>query len=56
MLSGSDFTGADLTDTDFSDAYMGDFDNRNLCKNPTLTGVCVCVCVCVCVRAGECLM
>jgi len=25
-------------DSDFTDAYMGDFDNKNLCKNPTLTG------------------
>jgi hypothetical protein len=38
VLSGTSFEGADLTDTDFSDAYMGDFDSRNLCKNPTLQG------------------
>lgn len=38
VLSGTSFEGADLTNTDFSDAYMGDFDNKNLCKNPTLTG------------------
>ena len=38
MLSGSSFEGADLTDADFSDSYMGDFDQRNLCKNPTLKG------------------
>lgn len=38
VLSGSDFTDADLTDTDFSDTYMGDFDSKNLCKNPTLQG------------------
>eukprot|EP00281_Chroomonas_sp_CCMP1168_P035468 CAMPEP_0206244764 /NCGR_PEP_ID=MMETSP0047_2-20121206/18336_1 /ASSEMBLY_ACC=CAM_ASM_000192 /TAXON_ID=195065 /ORGANISM="Chroomonas mesostigmatica_cf, Strain CCMP1168" /LENGTH=238 /DNA_ID=CAMNT_0053670015 /DNA_START=18 /DNA_END=734 /DNA_ORIENTATION=+ len=38
VLSGTNFQGADLTDADFSDAYMGDFDNKNLCKNPTLTG------------------
>ena len=23
---------------DFTDAYIGDFDIRNLCKNPTLKG------------------
>ncbi len=38
VLSGSTFAEADLTDTDFSDAYMGDFDQRNICKNPTLKG------------------
>ena len=38
VLSVTSFEGADLTDTDFSDAYMGDFDSRNLCKNPTLQG------------------
>lgn len=27
----------DLENADFTDAYIGDFDIRNLCKNPTLT-------------------
>uniref|UniRef100_A0A7S0EIA2 Thylakoid lumenal 17.4 kDa protein, chloroplastic n=1 Tax=Hanusia phi TaxID=3032 RepID=A0A7S0EIA2_9CRYP len=38
VLSGSEFEGSDLTDADFSDTYMGDFDNKKICKNPTLQG------------------
>ncbi|KAJ1472529.1 hypothetical protein T484DRAFT_1975149 [Baffinella frigidus] len=38
VLSGSSFEGADLENTDFSDAYMGDFDQQRICKNPTLKG------------------
>ncbi|EKX33868.1 hypothetical protein GUITHDRAFT_155908 [Guillardia theta CCMP2712] len=38
VLSGSEFEGSDLTDSDFSDTYMGDFDNKKICKNPTLQG------------------
>ena len=30
--------GADVENADFTDAYIGDFDIRNLCKNPTLKG------------------
>ena len=35
---GTTFTNANLKDTDFTDAYLGPFDLRNLCKNPTLQG------------------
>ena len=38
VLSGSIFEDADLEDSDFTDAYLGDFDQRKLCKNPTLKG------------------
>jgi len=38
VLSGTSFAGADLTDSDFTDTYMGEFDLKNLCKNPTLSG------------------
>ena len=27
-----------MTNTDFTEAYLGDFDQRKLCKNPTLQG------------------
>ncbi len=27
-----------MENADFTDAYIGDFDIRNLCKNPTLKG------------------
>ena len=32
------FEGADVENADFSEAYIGDYDIRNLCKNPTLKG------------------
>lgn len=38
VLSGTSFEGANVENADFSEAYIGDFDIRNLCKNPTLTG------------------
>ena len=38
MLTGTTFDGADVEGADFTDAYIGDFDIRNLCKNPTLKG------------------
>jgi len=37
-LTGTTFEGADLENADFTDAYIGSFDLRNLCKNPTLKG------------------
>ena len=38
VLTGTSFEGADLENADFSDAYLGDFDIRSICKNPTLKG------------------
>ena len=38
VLSGTSFEEADMTNTDFTEAYLGDFDQRKLCKNPTLKG------------------
>ena len=38
VLSGSTFANANLKDTDWTDAYIGDFDQRKLCKNPSLQG------------------
>merc|ERR1712100_887780 len=38
VLSGTSFDEADVTDADFTDAYLGQFDQRKLCKNPTLKG------------------
>jgi len=38
VLSGTTFETANLKDTDFSDSYLGPFDQRNLCLNPTLQG------------------
>ena len=38
VLSGTTFEDADLTDSDFTEAYVGMFDQRKLCKNPTLKG------------------
>ena len=38
VLTGTSFEGANVEGADFSDAYIGDFDIRNLCKNPTLKG------------------
>jgi uncharacterized protein YjbI with pentapeptide repeats len=38
VLSGTSFEEADLTDADFTDAYIGQFDQQRICKNPTLKG------------------
>ena len=38
VLSGTTFEGANLKDTDFTEAYLGPFDQKNLCANPTLDG------------------
>jgi len=38
VLTGTSFEGADVENADFSEAYIGDYDIRNLCKNPTLKG------------------
>ncbi|KAL7453364.1 hypothetical protein ACHAWC_005044 [Mediolabrus comicus] len=38
VLTATSFDGADVENADFTDAYIGDFDIRNLCKNPTLKG------------------
>ncbi|CAM9184198.1 unnamed protein product [Ectocarpus sp. 12 AP-2014] len=38
VLTSTSFTGADVENVDFTEAYMGDFDQKNLCKNPTLKG------------------
>mmetsp|Transcript_25343 Transcript_25343/g.29347 ORF Transcript_25343/g.29347 Transcript_25343/m.29347 type:complete len:240 (+) Transcript_25343:160-879(+) len=38
VLTGTSFVGADVENADFTDSYIGDFDIRNLCKNPTLKG------------------
>lgn len=38
VLTGTSFEGADVENADFTDAYLGDFDIRNLCQNPTLKG------------------
>jgi len=38
VLTGTSFENADVEGADFTDAYLGDFDIRNLCRNPTLKG------------------
>ena len=38
VLTATSFEGADVENADFTDAYIGQFDIRNLCKNPTLKG------------------
>lgn len=38
VLTGTSFTGANLEGADFTEAFLGDFDIRSLCRNPTLTG------------------
>jgi len=38
VLTGTSFENANLENADFSDAYIGDFDIRALCKNPSLSG------------------
>ena len=32
------FYSANLKDTDFTDSYLGPFDLKNLCANPSLSG------------------
>eukprot|EP01039_Chlorochromonas_danica_P006379 gene6379-7033_t len=38
VLSGTNFANANLKDTDFTDSYLGPFDLKQLCANPTLQG------------------
>eukprot|EP01041_Mallomonas_annulata_P005706 gene5706-11513_t len=38
VLSGTTFSDANLKNTDFSDSYLGPYDLKNLCANPSLTG------------------
>lgn len=38
VLTGTSFEGANVENADFTDAYIGEYDIRNLCKNPTLKG------------------
>ena len=39
VLTGTSFDGVNLEDADFSEAFIGDFELRKICKNPTLKGV-----------------
>ena len=39
VLTGTGFVDANVEGADFSDSYIGDFDIKNLCKNPTLKGI-----------------
>jgi len=38
VLTGTSFEGADVENADFTEAALGNFDLKNLCKNPTLKG------------------
>jgi uncharacterized protein YjbI with pentapeptide repeats len=38
VLTGTNFEGADVEGADFTEAALGSFDTRTLCKNPTLKG------------------
>lgn len=38
VLTGTSFDDANLQNVDFTDAFIGDFDLRKICKNPSLTG------------------
>lgn len=38
LLTGTSFEGANVENADFTNSYIGDFDIKNLCKNPTLKG------------------
>lgn len=38
VLSDAVFDGANLADTDWTDAYVGDFTQRAICRNPSLQG------------------
>lgn len=38
VLTGTSFVDADVENADFTEAALGNFDLKNLCKNPTLKG------------------
>lgn len=38
VLTGTSFAGADVENADFTESAIGNFDLKNLCKNPTLKG------------------
>lgn len=38
VVTGTLFEGADLSDTNWEDALIGNEDVKRLCSNPTLTG------------------
>jgi uncharacterized protein YjbI with pentapeptide repeats len=38
VLTGTSFENANVEGADFTEAYLGDFDIKNLCRNPTLKG------------------
>jgi uncharacterized protein YjbI with pentapeptide repeats len=38
VLTGTSFDGADVENADFTEAALGNFDLKNLCRNPTLKG------------------
>lgn len=38
VLTGTSFENADVENADFTEAALGNFDLKNLCKNPTLKG------------------
>ena len=38
VLTGTSFDDANLENVDFSDSFIGDFELRKICKNPTLKG------------------
>mmetsp|Transcript_20360 Transcript_20360/g.69146 ORF Transcript_20360/g.69146 Transcript_20360/m.69146 type:complete len:232 (-) Transcript_20360:107-802(-) len=38
VLTGSTFRRANMKDVDFTDVYIGQFDLKDLCQNPTVTG------------------
>lgn len=38
VLTGTSFSDADVENADFTEAALGNFDLKNLCKNPTLKG------------------
>ena len=38
VLTSTSFEDADLENTDFTGSYLGQFDAKKLCKNPTLQG------------------
>lgn len=46
VLTATSFEGADVEGADFTEAYIGDFDIRNLCKNPTLKVSCCAILFC----------
>lgn len=38
VLTGTSFEGANVENADFTEAAIGEFDLRSLCKNPTMKG------------------